>query len=198
MLLALLLGVAPVAAHQDTPIQFKDGKLLGLPKEFQPATFDLNKKLLAISGKSLQFPDSLQALFPDDRREDLLGEPNPVKGIPFDLNFSASWYHGPSFLPPYLLISITPKGRDFRSEILIDIESVAFLEAHVFLKVSDERTDVVPVLIDKPTTQKREPNDWLSIIGKWRAGSTIVEITKERILARACPKRLFGSRMFAS
>ncbi len=180
---ALLIGVTPLSAHQDTVIELKDGKLLDLPEEFQPAAFDLDKKTLIISGKALQFPDSLQALFPDDRPVDQLGEPNPVKGIPHTLKFSASWYHGPSLLPPYLLITITPNDRDFESEILVDIEAVAFLEARVLLKVSEERTEVVPVLINEPTAPKRDPDDWLLIIGKWRAGSTIVEITKDRIQA---------------
>jgi hypothetical protein len=132
-MIALLIGVVPLAAHQDTPIQRKDGKLLGLPKEFQPASFDLEKKIFTISGKALKFPDSLQSLFPDDRRVDQFGEPNAVKGIPYELKFSASWYHGPSLLPPYLLITITPNDRDFRAEIFVDLETVAFLEGSVGL-----------------------------------------------------------------
>lgn len=179
--ISLLIGVASLAAHQDTPIQLKDGKLLGLPKEFEPAAFDLEKKILTISGKALPFPDSLKALFPDDRRVDQIGESNAVKGVPFALKFSASWYHGPSFLPPYLLMKITPKDRDFSCEILVDIESVAFLEARVFLKISETRTELVPVLIDEPSPPKQGPVDWRTVIGKWRAGGTIIEITKERI-----------------
>jgi hypothetical protein len=179
--ISLLIGVAPLAAHQDTPIQLKDGKLLGLPKEFEPAAFDLAKKTLTISGKVLPLSHSLQSLFPDDRSVDEFGFQNPVKGIPYELKFSASWYHGPSLRPPYLLIKITPDDRDFRTEILVDIESVAILEARVFLKISEERTEVVPVLIDKPASPKPGPDDWLAIIGKWRTGGTIIEITKDRI-----------------
>lgn len=181
--ISLLIGVAPLVAHQDTPIQLKDGKLIGLPKEFQPAAFDLEKKTLTISGKALPFSHSLQSLFPADRSVDEFGFQNAVKGIPYELKFSASWYHGPSLLPPYLLIKITPDDRDFRTEILVDIESVAILEARVFLKISEERTEVVPVLIDKPPSPKPSPDDWLTIIGKWRAGGTIFEITKDRIQA---------------
>jgi hypothetical protein len=178
-----VIGVVLVAAHQDTIIHFEDGTLRGLPKEFQPATFDVDKKILTISGKVLQFPDSLKALFPDDRPVDRLGDTTPVRGIPYELQFSASWYHGPSLLPPYLQITITPKNRDFHSEILIDIESLAFLKAHVFLKISETRTDAIPVLIVQPKTAKRGPDDWLSIIGKWSAHPLIVEITKNQLTA---------------
>jgi hypothetical protein len=182
-ILQLVIGVLPLAGHQDTPIMFEGGALRGLPKEFEPAAFDLDKKTITISGKVLQFPESLQALFPDDRRVDQFGEPNPVKGIPFDLKFSASWYHGPSLLPPYLLIAITPKNRDFTSEILIDIESVAILKAHVFLRISESRTEAVPVQIEKQKPPDRRPDDWLSIIGKWHAADVIVEVTKDKITA---------------
>ncbi len=181
--LVLMIAVATSAAHTDTPIQLKDGALRGLPKEFLPAAFDLDSKILTVAGKKLQLPDSLIALFPDGRGVDQFGEPNPVEGIPYELEFSASWYHGPSLLPPYLLIKITPKDRDFRSEILVDIESVAFLEAHVFLSVSKKRTEVVPVLIEEPKLPKEDVDDWLSIIGKWHAHDLIVEITKDEIQA---------------
>jgi hypothetical protein len=49
-----------------------------------------------------------------------------------DLEFSASWYHQPSpTLPYYLLITISPKHKDFRYGILVALDTLDLLSVYV-------------------------------------------------------------------
>ncbi|MEO1855953.1 MAG: hypothetical protein ABGY95_01130 [Rubritalea sp.] len=129
LLVCLLSGV--LSAHQDTPLKLEDGKIIGLPDKYQPASFDRKKKILTIAGKSLAFPAILHALFIDDRVDELFGDPLPVKGHAYKLKLSASWYHSEldPELPPYMLIRIEPDDRDYAFELLIDMDRLRFIRA---------------------------------------------------------------------
>lgn len=181
-ILSLAIGCGLASAHQDTPLQLKDGVLEGLPKVFQPARFDLEKKVLTIGGKNLELPPTLRRWFPDDHTADTFAEPQ--KGIPYDLSFSASWYHGlSSTLPPYLQIRITPKERDFCFEIIVDIQSLKILEANMIVSLSPNSKQRVPIAINSGK-EKVVPTDlkWQSIIGTWRAGSVVAKISSDKIV----------------
>ena len=128
------LLVHSAAAHQDTLLKLSEGVLTGLPKEYEPARFDLSRKVLTIGGKELRFPAVLHRLFPDDFIVAPFGDPVVIKGTPYDLKFSASWYHDLSGLPPYLLIRISPKNRDFAFEILIDLDTLKFIRVEANIK----------------------------------------------------------------
>ncbi len=67
--LACTVVATPVFAHSDTVLRLEDGIIKGLPKEFQPAKFDREKKSLEIAGKELEFPRVLRDLFPDDHMD---------------------------------------------------------------------------------------------------------------------------------
>lgn len=133
-------------AHQDTLLKYENGRLTGLPDKYQPASFDRKNKVLTIAGKSLRFPQVLQRLFTDDHKVDFMGQPMDVKGDPYRLVFSASWYHSErgSNLPPYLLIRIEPEKSDHSFEILIDLDQLKFLRADVQSMVAG----TIPVDLD--------------------------------------------------
>ena len=151
----LLSGV--LSGHQDTLLKFEDGKITGLPEKYQPASFDRQKKILTIAGKSLTFPETLHALFTDDRVDELFGDPLPVKGHPYKLKFSASWYHGDfARLPPYMLIRIEPEDRDYAFELLIDMDRLRFIRADAQIAT----VGAVPIdldgVVDSPRNDKGE------------------------------------------
>ncbi|MGE9267255.1 MAG: hypothetical protein ACQKBY_04095 [Verrucomicrobiales bacterium] len=182
--IVLTIGNGISSAHQDTPLELKEGVLMGLPKPFQPARFNLKKKILTIGGKDLQLPLVLKRLFPDTREEGVFGEPHKKEGIPYDLSFYASWYHGPSILPPYLQIRIVPKDRDFRFEILVDIQNLKFLGAKMVVSLSPNDYQHIPIEIDGPDRSPPIDLDWKSAIGTWKCGTLVVVISKDAISAK--------------
>jgi len=144
------LLVHAAAAHQDTVLKLSEGVLTGLPKKYEPAKFDLSRKVLTIGGKELRFPAVLHRLFPDDHIAAPYGDPVVIKGTPYELAFSASWYHDLSGLPPYLSIRIAPKNRDFAFEILIDLDTLKFIRVEANIK------DFFPLPIDISNPQYGE------------------------------------------
>ncbi|MBK1882665.1 hypothetical protein JIN85_09570 [Luteolibacter pohnpeiensis] len=164
-------------------MKLKNGTLEGLPKVFQPARFDLEKKVLTIGGKDLQLPPVVERLFPDAREEDIFGKLQTVEGVPYDLTFSASWYHGPSMLPPYLRIRITPKERDFRFEILVDIQAVKLLDAEMIVSLSPNSSQSIPIAIKGSNRVIPFDGAWESAIGTWQSGTIVVNISQDAISA---------------
>lgn len=156
ILSCLLSGI--LAAHQDTPLKFEGGKITGLPEKYQPASFDRQKKILTIAGKSLIFPEILHKLFTDDRVAELFGDPVPVKGHPYRLKFSASWYHlelSPE-LPPYMLIRIEPDDRDYAFELLIDMDRLRFIRADAQIAMVGAIPIDLDGVVDSPQNHKGE------------------------------------------
>lgn len=122
-------------------------------------------------------------MFSDDKYNFAFKTPNKAESILYDLQFSASWYHGPSFLPPYLLMKITPKNKNFRFEITVDMESVKFMDAYTIVQLTRSSETRFPILIQQSKPSKKKSADWHSIIGKWRNGPIILEISKDQIKA---------------
>lgn len=134
-LIVVVLLCGSSHAHEDTPLKLEKGKITGLPKKYQPAAFDRENKVLTIAGKRLVFPEVLHRLFTDGHIEDGPDYPVRVGAHPYRLTLAASWYHELEYLPPYLLIKIEPKGRDYFFELLIDLDRSVFIEARVEIAV---------------------------------------------------------------
>src|SRR6187401_844455 len=98
-------GLCASRAHEDTLIQLKGTELIGLPGNYAPAELDMKALRLRIGKHELAFPPSVKTLFEQ----------------PYDLRISASWYHRPETLPPYILLHIRPKKKDFSYEILLNL-----------------------------------------------------------------------------
>jgi hypothetical protein len=95
----LLSTPLQLLAHQDTLLSVsKEGKLQGLPKEYEPAFLQISKGgqfsstsvKLKIKGHAVKFPSCISNLFSIPATE--------------RMTISASWYHDLSLLPPYLAI----------------------------------------------------------------------------------------------
>jgi hypothetical protein len=118
LFLAMLLGrgASRVDAHADMIIDLRGKKLVGLPAQYSPAEFDTKTLRLTIGKRSKELSPWLKGFFE----------------LPHDLEFSASWYHEPSpDLPYYLLITISPKQKDFRYGILIALDTLDLLRVYV-------------------------------------------------------------------
>lgn len=112
--LAALAG--SVDAHEDTIIRLHGTQLVGLPAKYSPAEFDTKMLRLTIGKHSKELSPWLKGLFE----------------LPHDLELSASWYHQLSpALPPYLLIEISPRHKDFRYGILVALDSLDLLSVYV-------------------------------------------------------------------
>jgi hypothetical protein len=130
--LGLTLGLRSVMqAHEDTIIQLKGTNLAGLPKHYSPAEFDTKEFRLRIGSHAMTFSPFLKSLFDE----------------PHELRISASWYHERSTLPPYLLLHIQPKKKDFSYSILLNMDTLDVIEVSVTLRESDATTRRLPVAL---------------------------------------------------
>jgi hypothetical protein len=118
-------------AHEDTLIGLETKKLVGLPKEYTPAELDLKNFRIRIKDHAMVFSPLLKSLFDQ----------------PYDLRIFASWYHDRKILPPYLLLRIQPKKKDFRYELLLSLDTLALVQLSVVLQESDSATRRLPIAL---------------------------------------------------
>lgn len=119
----LIFCLNDVFAHEDMIITLQDGKLVNLPEQYQPASFDKNEFILQLGDKQIVFPECLKSYFPENHL--------------YDLFLTASWYHDLSTLPPYLSFSIRPKGKDYSFNILFDMDTLIPFHIGIELKESE-------------------------------------------------------------
>lgn len=112
--LSFLFLSNPYTIHQDKILRIdKKGNIVGLPKQFAPAKFDLATKKLRIKDREVLFPKCLSSYFEQHR--------NPK------LNLSASWYHEKRILPYYLNFEINDKNSYYGYTILINLETLELI-----------------------------------------------------------------------
>ncbi|RZK16308.1 MAG: hypothetical protein EOO43_14620 [Flavobacterium sp.] len=105
----------PNSFHQDTPLKLdKVGNIIGLPKQYGPAKFDLAAKRLRIRDREVVFPKCLQYYFEQHQ--------NPK------VYLSASWYHEKGILPYYLNFRIVDKRVNYEYGMLINLETLELIE----------------------------------------------------------------------
>jgi hypothetical protein len=141
LLVSCVLGLfwpGSLLAHEDTIIGLESGKLIGLPKEYTPAELDLKGFRIRIKDHAMAFSPFLKSLFDE----------------PYDLRIFASWYHDRKILPPYLLLRIQPKKKDFRYELLLSLDTLALLQLSKVLQESDSTSRYLPIALTD--TQKEE------------------------------------------
>jgi len=122
----LFLGSSNVL-HQDTILKIdKHGNLLGLPKKYSPAKFDLAAKKLRIKDKEVVFPECVSKYFDRSFHSKVV--------------LSASWYHETRFLPYYLNFRI---GEDNAKgyTILINLETLELIYVNKHLVIRDTIQD---------------------------------------------------------
>jgi len=142
-------------AHQDTPLSFKGGKIVGLPERYSPASFDKRKMSLKIKGKELVFPKVLRNLLMADVNDDPFGGIPKMEPHPYQYHFSSSWYHEDllSSLPPYILMTIKPEGDTAYFELLIDMDKLEFIDAELLVKKIGRVPIDLDGIPDKPSQE---------------------------------------------
>lgn len=117
-----LLGVilcGSLFADVDTIVDLKGKAIVGLPTTYSPAELDLEAFRLRVGQHVMEFCPLFKGFF---------------KRQPYDLQISGSW--GPGQKPPYLLLQITPKGRDYTYRLLFDLNTLRLLGVFVTLRSS--------------------------------------------------------------
>jgi hypothetical protein len=114
------ISCAAAFAHVDTGIELKGKTLVGLPSQYSPAELDLEAFRIRIGHHVMEFSPFLSSFF---RRQ------------PYDLQVLASWYHEG---PPYLVLQITPKGRDYSYDVVLSLDTLRLLGLSVDLRSAKE------------------------------------------------------------
>ena len=127
-----------VSAHQDTRLEFHEGRIVGLPSDYSPASFDTEELELRIGEKRLRLPAGIRRILMRDVSSDPFGDSAIFETIPCTFSFTASWYHEivVGGLPPYMVINVVPKEADCSFEILVDMGTLQLMHAEVTIKGS--------------------------------------------------------------
>ena len=100
--------------HQDRILKIdKNANIIGLPKKYLPAQFDLNKNRLRINDREIIFPKCVSTYFKEHKNPKLL--------------LTASWYHQKKSLPYYLHFQITDSSVDYGYAVLVDLETLELI-----------------------------------------------------------------------
>lgn len=126
-----LAGPTALMAHKDTIIQLKGTSLTGLPKNYAPAELDMTAFRLRIANREMTFSPLLRSICEQ----------------PHDLRLTASWYHQPATLPPYLVLRIQPKGKDFSYSLLFNLDTLDLIDLSVTLQESKSTTRELKVAL---------------------------------------------------
>ena len=111
--LVFLLVLPSLVAHQETNIRLLGYTLYGLPDNYQPATFVLDKKRIRIGTNAVTIPDCLW-------KQLVLSEKNRI-------DFRSSWYHDLERIPPYLVIRVKESNTEDSYNLTLNLDSLEIL-----------------------------------------------------------------------
>ena len=131
----ILLGANFSFAHEDTIIEVKETKLVGLPQEYQPAELDLENKLLRIANNQIMLPNCLIQYLPINNS---------------DVRVLASWYHDKrSGLPPYLNITGMSQDKPIKYDVLFNMNTLELISITRITQINNNESQHMPVESDK-------------------------------------------------
>ena len=123
---------ARVVAHEDTQIELQGTKLVGLPGRYSPAELDLKTHRLRIGNHVMKISGVLETFFDE----------------PYDLRVSSSWYHERDLLPPYILLDIHPKTKDYRFQVLLELDTLQLIKASIVLHNASGVTQYLSIALE--------------------------------------------------
>ena len=131
----ILLGANTSFAHRDTIIKVEQNKLVGLPREYQPAELDLENKSLRIANNQITLPNCLIQYLPINNS---------------DARVLASWYHdNRSGLPPYLNITGISQDKPIKYWVLFNMNTLELISVTRITQINENESQDTPVEIDK-------------------------------------------------
>ena len=115
-------------AHKNTGLIIKeDGTLVGLPQAYEPTSFDLKTFTVEVAGKTLSIPECVKHKVGVNGKGD------------YSLDFSASWYHNSTTLPPYIKVNVIPTNGKFEYHMLFNLDNLELIGA----KKTDKWSDII-------------------------------------------------------
>jgi hypothetical protein len=189
ILFTAVVFLSPVSGHQDTRLELNGTEISGLPGRYKSAAFVDGGKALMINGKKLRFPEVIVRMLCFEPKQEKVKEPEPfeenaevVEAVDLSgLELWSSWYHFPSRLPPYLSIRKTDEDKGVGFAVLINLEDVSIIEAHVSVRDSRDWWIEFPVAIEEPPAPEPAPVGMEAISGQWRSLEVHIELTVSSI-----------------
>jgi hypothetical protein len=137
----ILFGFNPSHAHENTVLTLKNGRLIGLPKKYEPAFLSVKKFRVQIANNRLDFPPCVKSFFP--------------KAGTYQLVVSASWYNM-STLPPYMELWIIPDNKKYQYELYFNLNTLQPIEFEkVTTKPNSRNTE--PIFVDEKCKKSIRP-----------------------------------------
>ncbi|WP_419904929.1 hypothetical protein [Kiloniella sp.] len=111
-------------AHVDTRIKInKNGELVGLPKQYQPAKIDRDKGAISLGKNEFLMPDCIRQYFQSPENS--------------ELEISGSWYHEFDILPPYINLNILPNDKNYEYSFLFNLNNLTIIEVLIITRPDD-------------------------------------------------------------
>jgi hypothetical protein len=133
----MLLSLGGIAvAHQETSLKVAGNKLVGLPEQYSPSSFDFEKNQLLIGGKALKLPSFLAGILNRKRTINDEGQVLFQAGVIWRLEVAASWYHDKSeqgSLSDYLLLEFYPQNKDYHFKVFVNLEKPEVVGSKIVL-----------------------------------------------------------------
>jgi hypothetical protein len=145
---ALCWFLLPTSAlgHQEVELHIRDSEIRGLPGHYSPSLINWQDNSLDIKGKHLKLPKLFSSFLNSERHNDKSGNLILEAGISWQLSISASWFHqkgNEGDLPDYMVFTLKPINKDYRIEMIIDLEAVAIVGVRVIVSTfSKDNGDV--------------------------------------------------------
>ena len=130
----IIISCVSVYAHKDTKITLDNYELIGLPDKYKPSYLNMKEKFLRIGHNRLDFPSCVLKYFPENKE--------------YNLFITSSWYHDLSLMPPYLNISIFLKNKDYRFNLLFNMDTLMPYQFEIIIRDSDKTTYFHELKID--------------------------------------------------
>ena len=146
-----------ICAHEEVSFKFapdekrlvSSDKDMKIPAEFQPIEFHRAKNLIRIGNHRMKLIPYFQSLFPKDGK--------------YAIHFSASWYHDPNLLPPYLIVRIEPEGRQFKYELVLNLRDLSVVHFEVVVELDKNAIRYFPVDL---SARMKEIKESVSVVEK--------------------------------
>jgi len=133
-------------SNEEVALKIKNSEIIGLPEKYDHSMILWSENSILIKNKKLKLPNIFSEFLESDKTyhkdSNLFLQPN----IAWELALRAAWSNRSSEdsgLPDYMIFSFRPISKDFRIELIINMESVSIVGSRIILTAySKEKGDV--------------------------------------------------------
>jgi hypothetical protein len=143
-----------LSADVDSVVRLEGRTLVGLPTQYAPAELDLEALHLRVGRHAMEFCPFLRGFF---------------KRQPYDLQILGCWSSNQARggSPPYLVLEITPKARDYTYRLKFDLNTLRLLGISVALRsatVPPEAFTVQTLQVALTDLERKEIDDSIRVV----------------------------------